>query len=426
MQHDPVAIDTLRLTLAVGIGPVLARRLIDHFASPSSVLSASPAQLQHVPGIGPSKSRAVADALADAARDLDAELALIERRGVELIPWGSPKYPPILAELADAPPLLYVRGSFDPHGPDRFAVAIVGSRDCSHYGLEQAGRFAGGIAGAGLTVVSGGARGIDTAAHRGSIIAAGRTLAVLGCGLAQVYPPENAELFDRIVNEGRGAILSELPMKTPPKAENFPARNRIISGLSLGVLVVEADERSGSLITARLAAEEHGREVFALPGRVDAPASRGTNRLIKQGGALLVTEPADIIHSLESPARRQHAGNQVSLWQGVAADTADRHEDNPPASLEVSAREARAISRSTDTPDRDPESIMPSPLTTSFSALTPRQRSLMQTLERERRMTIDQLAAVTGLAVHDVRSEVTMLEILRKIRRSGSVIEPVA
>ncbi|MCG3122551.1 MAG: hypothetical protein GIKADHBN_00943 [Phycisphaerales bacterium] len=382
--------DLLRLTLAEGVGPVLLGRLLAALGSPSAVLHASPAQLERIKGVGPVRSRAIAAAAAGAGSLVDREIEEIERHGVQLVAFGSDSYPQPLSQIPDPPPLLYVRGRLDPGGQDRYCVAIVGSRGCTQYGLEQAGRFGAGLADAGLTIVSGGARGIDTAAHRGALTVHGRTIAVLGCGLSHVYPPENAGLFDRIAAEDRGAVVSELPMTTPPKAENFPARNRIISGLSLGVLVIEAGRQSGSLITARVAGEDHGREVMALPGRVDSPSSMGSNDLIRLDGAAMVTQPADVLDVLHPAGRRHHQGAEVSLWKsaepsGAAAETADEHEE--PGLSEQQRRVLDAVG------------------TTGDSA------------------TIEHLIDRTGLAVHELRAELTVLELRRSIRRAGSRFE---
>ncbi len=254
---------TLRLHLSEGVGAILFRRLVDAFGSAADVLAVGPAAWRKVQGIGPKLTKAIAAVSDELVED---ELTEAAARGVTILTESDAAYPSALQHLPDRPPVLYVRGRLEP--ADAVALGVVGARRCTHYGLEQAQRFGELLGKAGFTVVSGAARGIDTAAHRGALIAGGRTLAVMGCGLSHVYPPENAELLDRIVAEDRGAILSELPMKTAVLAGNFPTRNRIVSGLSLGVLVVEAARRSGARITARQAAEQ-GKEVFALPGRVD-------------------------------------------------------------------------------------------------------------------------------------------------------------
>ena len=225
--------------------------------------------------------------------DPEKEMEKAEALNIQIIPWGHPHYPALLAESADPPLVLYMKGNF--LETDQVAVAIVGSRHPSLYGLEQAERFSQKLSAWGITIVSGFARGIDRAGHVGALkVSYGRTIAVLGSGLDVIYPKEHQGLYEEVAE--RGALVSEFAFGAPPLAENFPKRNRIIAGLSLGVLVVEAHYRSGSLITAHLAAEE-GREVFALPGRVDQLGSRGTLRLLKEG-ANLAENPEDILDSL--------------------------------------------------------------------------------------------------------------------------------
>ncbi|MDD5085836.1 MAG: DNA-processing protein DprA [Candidatus Omnitrophica bacterium] len=223
----------------------------------------------------------------------EKELERCEREGIRLVNILEDIYPVNLREIYDPPLVLYVKG--DVSSFHKAAVAIVGSRLSSIYGEEVARRFSSKLAGWGLTVVSGLARGIDSAAHRGALEIKGRTVAVLGSGIDVVYPKENRALFDEVA--GRGALVSEFPLTTPPLKQNFPRRNRVISGLSLGVLVVEAHEKSGSLITVRSAIEQ-GREVYAVPGKLNAPMSRGTNQLLKDG-AKLALEPEDILSDLE-------------------------------------------------------------------------------------------------------------------------------
>jgi DNA processing protein len=229
---------------------------------------------------------------------LKNEYQLLLEHGVQVADEHDTSYPACLKTIPDAPVLLYYRGEF--LNDDENALAIVGSRLASIYGQQIAEKFARHLASLGITIVSGMARGIDTAAHWGCLKSGGKTIAVLGCGLSQIYPPENQELYEAICRQG--AVLSEFPMAAPPKAVHFPQRNRIISGLSLGVLIVEAAQRSGALITSRFALEQ-GREVFAIPGKVDQMSAQGTNRLIQQG-AKLVTCVEDILEELLPSLRR--------------------------------------------------------------------------------------------------------------------------
>ena len=223
---------------------------------------------------------------------MEAEIALCRERGIDILTESDPRYPRMLRELPDPPGVLFVRGELKPE--DALAVGIVGTRHGTPYGLRQAERLAGSLARAGLTVVSGLARGIDAAAHRGALAAGGRTIAVMASGVLNIYPPEHASLAEEVA--AAGALLSEQPSRSPPLAGAFPQRNRLISGLSLGVIVVEAADRSGALITARHAMEQ-GREVFAVPGNVDSRASRGCHRLIRDG-AKLIESADDVLQEL--------------------------------------------------------------------------------------------------------------------------------
>lgn len=225
--------------------------------------------------------------------DLDAEMAKVERVGARICTWADDDYPPLLKQVPDAPVLLYVRGTLLPQ--DELALAIVGTRKATTYGRDAASHLSRQLARNGVTIISGLAHGIDAAAHRGALDGGGRTIAVLGCGIDQIYPRDHRELAHEIM--GRGALVSEFPIGMGPEARNFPRRNRVISGMSLGVLVAEAPEQSGALITATDAAEQ-GREVFAVPGNIFSSASAGTNRLI-QDGAKLVIKVEDILDELD-------------------------------------------------------------------------------------------------------------------------------
>lgn len=271
------------------VGNVTFRRLVEHFGTPERALAATEAELAAVRGIQPA---AVSSILTyDYREAAEQECRAVRRAGVGVVTLHSPHYPLSLRELPDAPPLLYVKGELL---SGETTVAIVGSRRASAYGLATTEQLARELARHGVTVVSGMARGIDAAAHRGSLAEGGRSIGVLGCGVDIVYPAENRTLFTEMAD--RGALVSEFPMGTLPLAENFPRRNRIISGLSLGVLVVEAAEGSGSLITAQCALEQ-GRDIFAIPGNIHSMNSRGAHRLIKQG-AKLVERVEDILEEL--------------------------------------------------------------------------------------------------------------------------------
>jgi DNA processing protein len=326
MMHHP---ETLKYWLALRsvdhVGSVGFRILLEAFGSPARVFSAPLKALHALPGVGAKAAKQIRE-FREWDR-VDAELEKARSLGVTILPFTDASYPWRLLEIHDFPPLLYVRGTLM---ADEACLAVVGSRAAGTYGRYTAERLSRELALRGVTVVSGLARGIDTAAHRGALAGRGRTIAVLGCGLDVAYPPENAALLEEILR--RGAAITEYPFGTPPNANHFPARNRIISGLSLGVTVVEATEKSGSLITARLALEQ-GRDVFAVPGSVDAAGSRGTNRLIKEG-AKLVESADDILEEiLPQLERRPRACDPP---EAITPDRTPqgRHGFTPPASPE--------------------------------------------------------------------------------------------
>ncbi len=274
-----------------GIGPGRIRLLLSQLGSAEAVLTASAKQLQRIPGVGPQLAQNIA---AFNARPViqDQRLRAVRTKAQLLSLWN-PNFPYLLQQIDDPPAFLWLRGRLTE--VDQQAIAIVGTRRASEYGKRLATYFAGELARQGFTIVSGLAYGIDAAAHRGALHAGGRTLAVLGSGVDRIYPSSHRKLARAIVEQG--ALLSEYPLGAPPDAPNFPRRNRIIAGLSLGTLVIEAYETGGALITARLALD-YNREVFALPGPADAPSSAGCHRLIQQGVARLVTSPEDILSEL--------------------------------------------------------------------------------------------------------------------------------
>ncbi|MGD2012012.1 MAG: DNA-processing protein DprA [Desulfobacterales bacterium] len=287
-----------------GIGNHLFKRLIDRFGSPERAFQAAEQDFQVIEGMNQALvGRIKTHRLHPSVRH---DMALAAQKGVRIVTMTDPDYPALLLQIPDPPPFLYVRGKLESQCK---AVAVVGSRIATRYGLSMAARLSAELAACGVTVVSGMARGIDTAAHEGALQSGGRTVAVLGSGLEKVYPAENRKLFQTIVRNG--AVLSEFPMLTKPEPHNFPIRNRIISGMSYGTVIVEASKKSGSLITARLAAEQN-REVFAVPGSVQSFKSIGTHTLIKQG-AKLVENAQDVLEEIAGP-----------LFEGIRLD------DRPP------------------------------------------------------------------------------------------------
>lgn len=282
----------LALNLIPNIGPIRVRRMLEIFETPQRILSASRSEIQAVRGIGPELAGTIT--AWERTIDLDRELRRIDEMGLTIVTLADDDYPSLLKGIYDPPLVLYVKGTLA--AGDRQGLAVVGSRKTTHYGLSCAKKLSFQLAHAGVTIISGLARGIDTAAHEGALAAKGRTIAVIGSGHGKLYPPENAELAELIA--GSGAVVSEFPVDYPPDKQSFPLRNRIVSGWSFGVLVVEAAGRSGALITANQAAEQ-GRSVYAVPGPIDRPSSLGANRLIQQG-AKLVLDGADILEDLET------------------------------------------------------------------------------------------------------------------------------
>jgi DNA processing protein len=287
---DPERVNYIQLTLTAGIGPRTLANLLDRFGTATQVLEANPMALAEVEGVGVALSRKIRST--EFRDHAFIVLEECESKGIRIVLPMDAEFPRLLKELADPPMLLYIRGEL--RKTDALALAIVGTRGASQYGRSQAERFSRSLARAGLTIVSGLARGIDIAAHTSALEAEGRTIAVLSSGVAEIYPPQHEEIAMKIVDSG--ALISEMPPTSKPKKGMFPQRNRLISGLSLGTLVVEAAEQSGALITARLAGEQ-GREVFAIPGLVSNPNSRGCHQLIRDG-AHLVQDPDDILSEL--------------------------------------------------------------------------------------------------------------------------------
>jgi len=366
----------LQLALADGLGPILIDRLIAAAGDAAKAAAASREMLKVVEGIGGKSASKIHQALQESVAAAENEIARCRELGVQLICRDDPLYPPSLQIIPSSPPVLWVKGTLEAR--DLNALAIVGSRRCSLYGREQADRFAALLAGAGFTVISGGARGVDSAAHRGAMQHPhGRTLAVLGCGVDVVYPPENAALFAQIAQ--RGAIISEFPLESPPIAEHFPRRNRIVSGLSRGVLVVEADTTSGALITARLAADEHNRPVFAIPGRVDNPLSAGPHKLLRDG-AVLTEGLADILNEL-GPL--------------------------PQIAMDVAVPVVPTIPEKTE---KQPA------LFTAPASLSAHQQQIMDVLDTQP-VTVDALVESTGLPPEVLLRELTMLTLHGQAKR---------
>ena len=364
---DPIAedperelLDVLRLNLVPGIGPRTYQLLLERFESPAGILNASISQLQEVPNVGPKLAMSlVTHGTEQAARE---ELARARAAGASMIVRHATGYPPALERIPDPPTVLYCQGTLLP--VDQLAIGIVGSRHCTAYGRQQAHRLAQSLVRAGVTVVSGLARGIDAEAHKGALEAGGRTIAVCATGLNTIYPAEHVDLANSIRQQG--CLLTESPMEQQPKSGLFPQRNRIISGLSMGVILIEAGRNSGALHTARHAMEQN-REVFALPGRVDSEASFGCLDLIRDG-ATLIRNVDDVLGSL---------GPLAVPVQRTPTETVHR-----PAELQLSDQQRMILNFVTDEP-----------------------------------VAVDEIMRVAGIESSRVLSTLTILEMKRLVRR---------
>lgn len=371
----------LALTLTAGLGPTLITRMVEHAGGVQQALGHSAAQLAEVQGIsvkGAGKTRRAIDQTL-ASDTLKRELDAIHQHHATLLCLDDPVYPALLKTIPAAPPLLWVRGELK--ASDSLSLAIVGSRRCSHYGREQADFLANALAHSGVTIISGGAYGIDIAAHRGALRAAksgsGRTIAVLGSGLARPYPAEHDGVFNEIIGGNGepgafGAVVSEFPMLAEPRPENFLRRNRIISGLCVGTLVIEAGKRSGALSTARRCVDEQGRELMALPGRVDAPQSEGCHQIIREGWGQLVTGVSDILDQLSASATLLDAAAEIAG--------------------EPVVEQARASAETSP---------------------------LLEILDTPR--SLDEVVSWTGMQASQAQTELTMLEIRGAVTRQGGL-----
>ena len=368
-------ISSMILSLVPDVGAVTARRLIEHFGSAKAALEAPGNEIAHVCKAG----EKIASAIAETRKSCNPDKLLdkLEKFGAKYVCYADPEYPQLLKNIPDRPIGLYVNGSTDFSIP---CVSIVGSRRCSIYGENVARKFAEVLCAEGFCVVSGMARGIDSAAHRGALDVGGRTAAVLGCGLDIIYPPENASLYSELSK--RGSLISEFPFGRRADKGTFPIRNRIIAGISVATVVVESDSRGGSMITARVAAE-YGRDVFAVPGRIDVPTSRGCHDLIRDG-AILASSVGDILESLNFS--RQNLFGFFS--------------DSEPKKTASSRAEKNSF-----------------PLPESAKNLPPDEAVVLNILKQGETPLAEELAQTIGMEARKLAAALTMLEIRALIRK---------
>ena len=382
----------VHLSIIPGVGYQTIRRLLTAFESAQRALDATLEELTQVEGLTANISQQLVSGKSRVS--VDQELELIEAHNCHLLAINDSTYPMLLKEIADPPPLLYVRGELGQ--PDAPSITIVGTRSPTNYGKTISRQLSQQLAESGITVISGFARGIDTCAHQGALQANGRTIAVLGNGLSQIYPAENRELADKIMKSG--ALISEFPMTVPPFPKNFPRRNRVVSGMSSGTVVVEASIRSGSLITARHAAEQ-GREVFAVPGQIFSNQSKGSHQLINQG-AKLINAIDDIWEAF--PNRRLTPSLtsppiQLPLDQNDSA----RGRVNSNLFAEVSARDTSIGSTGTSSEN---------PSVQATQQLSTDERAILEAIGVPC-SHIDQIARTTALPMNKVSSALVMLEL---------------
>lgn len=386
----------LHLNLIQGIGPKTVQFLIKILGSAEKVLTASSQELQKIEGLTPSaRERLIHKKL---GCPLERELELIHEFGCQIVTFYDAAYPPLLKEIDTPPLLLYVRGELKPE--DALSIALVGSRQAKDYGRRVSYQLSYQLAKRGLTVISGFAKGIDTCAHRGALEASGRTIAVMGNGLSLIYPAANSELVDKVIESG--ALISEFPMGMKPRSENFPRRNRIISGLTLGTVVVEASNRSGALITARLASEQ-GREVFAVPGEIFSELSTGTHKLI-DSGAKLISTVDDLLEALP-----QHALRQISpLTPG--AEKAAAIPEIPSAEKSELDQTSIITPKTTATEKKTTVPVVPPP------DLTTDEKTVFNAIEVPS-SHIDTIVRTTQLPISQVSSLLLMLELKGAIQQ---------
>ena len=388
----------LHLSLIQGIGPKTVQFLMQIFGSAEKVINATPEELRKIEKLSPTaRERLIQKSL---GCPLERELELIHEYDCQIITFYDAAYPPLLKEIDTPPLLLYVRGELKPE--DTFSIALVGSRQAKDYGRRVSYQLSYQLAQRGLTVISGFAKGIDTCAHRGALEANGRTIAVLGNGLSLIYPAANSELVEKIVESG--ALISEFPMGMEPRSENFPRRNRIISGLTLGTVVVEASNRSGALITARLASEQ-GREVFAVPGEIFSELSIGTHKLIDKGAKLIGTVD-DLLEALPL-----HALRQISALTSTQESKRDGEIPETPSVMKGEFEQSRSnTSKTIATEKAETVPAIPPP------DLTADEKTVFDAIETPT-SHIDTIVRTTQLPISQVSGVLLMLELKGAIQQ---------